>query len=103
MTLPPFAGGSSLTIGRTPDIVDSDGNIISGKEGGYTGYKIGLILTYEDTDNRTTSNYILKNTGTIDFKGRNSIGIQVFAPGSTNGINAPIVNVKLWFKIIFKS
>ncbi|WP_420865020.1 autotransporter-associated N-terminal domain-containing protein [Fusobacterium hwasookii] len=95
LTLPPFAGGGSLTIGRDPDIVDSNGNIIPGKEGGYTGYKIGLILTYENVDNRATSNYILNNKGTIDFKGGNSIGIQVYAPGN-NGTNenAPIVNVK---------
>jgi len=95
LTLPTFAGGGSLTIGRDPDIVDSNGNIIPGKEGGYTGYKIGLILTYENVDNRTTSNYILNNKGIIDFKGGNSIGIQVYAPGNdgTNE-NAPIVNVK---------
>ena len=97
LTLPPFAGGGALGITRDPDIgyKDANGNFVITKHGGYTGYKIGLILTYEQTDNRTTSNYILKNTGTIDFKGRNSIGIQVYAPGSdANGINAPIVNVK---------
>ena len=97
LTLPPFAGGGALSITRDPDIgyKDANGNFVITKHGGYTGYKIGLILTYEQTDNRTTSNYILKNTGTIDFQGRSSIGIQVYAPGSdTNGINAPIVNVK---------
>ena len=97
LTLPPFAGGGALGITRDPDIghKDANGNFVIDKHGGYTGYKIGLILTYEQTDNRTTSNYILKNTGTIDFQGRSSIGIQVYAPGSdTNGINAPIVNVK---------
>ena len=97
LTLPPFAGGGALGITRDPDIgyKDANGNFVITKHGGYTGYKIGLILTYENTDNRTTSNYILKNTGTIDFKGRSSIGIQVYAPGSdANGINAPIVNVK---------
>ena len=97
LTLPPFAGGGTLGITRDPDIgyKDANGNFVITKHGGYTGYKIGLILTYEQTDNRTTSNYILKNTGTIDFQGKSSIGIQVYAPGSdANGINAPIVNVK---------
>ena len=93
LTLPPFTGSAPLTISRNPDIVDASGNVIAGKEGGYTGYKIGLILTWEDNDNRPDSNYVLTNRGTIDFKGRNSIGIQVFAP-TIGGTNAPIVNVK---------
>ena len=97
LTLPPFAGGGTLGITRDPDIgyKDANGNFVITKHGGYTGYKIGLILTYENTDNRADTNYVLTNKGTIDFQGKRSIGIQVFAPGSdANGINAPIVNVK---------
>ena len=97
LTLPPFAGGGALGITRDPDIgyKDANGNFVITKHGGYTGYKIGLILTYENTDNRADTNYVLTNKGTIDFQGRSSIGIQVYAPGSdANGINAPIVNVK---------
>ena len=97
LTLPPFAGGGTLGITRDPDIgyKDANGNFVITKHGGYTGYKIGLILTYENTDNRADTNYVLTNKGTIDFQGKRSIGIQVFAPGNdTNGINAPIVTVK---------
>ncbi|WP_339005842.1 autotransporter-associated N-terminal domain-containing protein [Fusobacterium polymorphum] len=93
LTLPPFTHQGTLTISRDPDIVNSDGTYK--KEGGYTGYKIGLILTYENADVRTGSSYILKNRGTIDFQGRNSIGIQIYSPGNdgTNE-NSPIVNVE---------
>ena len=97
LTLPPFAGGGTLGITRDPDIgyKDANGNFVITKHGGYTGYKIGLILTYENTDNRADTNYVLTNKGTIDFQGKRSIGIQVFAPGSdARGINAPIVTVK---------
>jgi len=71
-----------ITVSRTPDVVDNMGNILT--RGGYVGYKIGLILTYEDNDNRANSMYKLINNsaGTIAFKGKSSIGIQVYAPGS---------------------
>ena len=97
LTLPPYTNQGSLNISRTPDIVDKDGNIVEGKEGGYTGYKIGLILTYENADNKNIPNdsYELINKGKIKFNGNHSIGIQVYAPGSdSNGINAPKVTVK---------
>ncbi|QNE68857.1 autotransporter-associated N-terminal domain-containing protein [Fusobacterium hwasookii] len=70
------------TVSRTPDVVDTLGNILT--RGGYVGYKIGLILTFEDNDNRANSNYKLINNsgGTIAFKGKSSIGIQIYAPGS---------------------
>ena len=70
------------TVSRTPDVVDGAGRILT--RGGYVGYKIGLILTFEQDDNRTNSNYKLINNsgGTIAFKGKSSIGIQVYAPGS---------------------
>ncbi|CAN2326012.1 Autotransporter domain-containing protein [Fusobacterium sp. oral taxon C10] len=97
LTLPTFAGGGNLNISRDPDIgyKDSNGNFVTTKYGGYTGYKVGLILTYENVDNRDSSNYILRNKGTINFQGKRSIGIQVYAPGNdgTNE-NVPIVSIK---------
>ena len=86
LTLPPFARkypvGDTLKIKRTPDIVDKNGNIK--KPGGYTGYKVGMILTYENNDDRDGSLYSLINNknGKIKFNGDKSIGIQIFAPRS---------------------
>ncbi|WP_338967496.1 autotransporter-associated N-terminal domain-containing protein [Fusobacterium polymorphum] len=71
-----------ITVSRTPDVVDSNGNILT--RGGYTGYKIGMILTYEDNDDRNTSDYRLINENLIQFKGKSSIGIQIYAPGSNS-------------------
>jgi hypothetical protein len=70
--LAPFAGGTSITVNR-------DGS-------GYTGYKVGIILTYENPDNISTHNYILRNeaTGKIKFNSEKSVGIQVYAPQSLN-------------------
>ncbi|WP_420920267.1 autotransporter-associated N-terminal domain-containing protein, partial [Fusobacterium polymorphum] len=75
-------GGGSIKIKRTEDIVDANGHITT--PGGYVGYKIGLILTEEDNDTHSTSDYRLINssTGNINFKGKSSIGIQIYAPGS---------------------
>ncbi|NWO18369.1 autotransporter-associated N-terminal domain-containing protein [Leptotrichia sp. oral taxon 223] len=53
---------------------------------GYLGYKVGMILTFENVDTNTNSNYILKNDGTIKINGEKSIGIQVFAPGSPSKV-----------------
>ena len=96
LTLPTFAGGGALGITRDPDIgyKDANGNFVITKHGGYTGYKIGLILTYENVDNRANSSYVLTNKGTIDFQGKRSIGIQVFAPGNDGNENSPLVTVK---------
>ena len=57
---------------------------------GFTGYKIGLILTLENTK---ADDYNLTNNklGTISFNGENSIGIQIFAP---HGPFSPKVVVK---------
>lgn len=87
VTLPLSALIGSLTntdiaVSRTPDVVNSAGNIIT--PGGYTGYKIGLILTYENNDTRSGSHYTLTNAGNINFTGKSSIGIQIFAPGSVS-------------------
>ena len=90
--LPPFAGGGSLDILRDPDIVNPDGTLK--KAGGYTGYKIGLILTFENPDNRPPTEYVLTNKGTIDFQGKRSIGIQIFAPQNSGTVNSPKVSVK---------
>ena len=55
--------------------------------GGYMGYKIGLLLTHEDVDNGSTGGINkLTNTGNINFSGSNSIGIQVDAEGSTPNV-----------------
>ena len=57
---------------------------------GYTGYKVGLILTYEG-QHGTAATYNFTNKGTIDFKGQSSIGIQIFAPwGSGNAVTNTI-------------
>jgi len=66
-------GGGSIKIKRTEDIVDANGHIIT--PGGYVGYKIGLILTEEDNDTHSTSDYRLINnsTGNINFKGKSSL------------------------------
>ena len=72
LTLPPYAGGGSIIVTRN--------------SAGFTGYKIGLILTYENLDNNSANSYVFTNeaTGLIDFKGEKSIGIQIYAPGSEN-------------------
>ncbi|QYR54309.1 autotransporter-associated N-terminal domain-containing protein [Fusobacterium hwasookii] len=93
LTMPPFTNQGTLDVLRDPDIVNPNGSLK--KAGGYTGYKIGIILTYENSDKRLDTNYVLTNKGTINFQGRRSIGIQVYAPGKdSNWTNEPIVNVK---------
>jgi len=88
LTLPPFARESSeedkLKIKRTPDIVSKNDHSKIIKKGGYTGYKVGMILTYENNDDRKESLYSLINdkNGKIKFNGDKSIGIQIFAPRS---------------------
>ena len=37
------------------DVVAADGTVTT--PGGYVGYKVGMILTYEDDDDRAGSNY----------------------------------------------
>ena len=64
----PSAGNETITVKRTAE--------------GYTGYKVGLILTAED--NTAGRFYNLFNNGTITFKGEKSIGIQIFAPNFGN-------------------
>ena len=63
-------------IERTPDIEKADGSIVNG---GYTGYKVGMILTAENNDTGPGI-YKLSNEGIIRFNGKNSVGIKVFAP-----------------------
>ena len=53
---------------------------------GYTGYKVGLILTMENSDPRANSRYILENSKIIKFNGEKSIGIQIFSPGSISNV-----------------
>ncbi|MCY7007319.1 autotransporter-associated N-terminal domain-containing protein [Fusobacterium simiae] len=66
-------------IERTSDIVNNKGNVIT--KGGYTGYKVGMILTAKNNDTGPGT-YKLSNEGTIRFNGKNSIGMEVFAPVS---------------------
>ena len=75
---------TDITVERTPDVVAADGTVTT--PGGYVGYKVGMILTYENDDTRATSDYRLINGagGNITFKGKSSIGIQVYAPGSNS-------------------
>ena len=89
-------GTGMITITRTPDEQrDQYGNPIVGKEGGYVGYKIGMILTHEFDDRNSNNNYysLVNGTnttpGTISFKGKSSIGIQVYAPHQ-NAINTRV-------------
>ncbi|RRD21549.1 autotransporter-associated N-terminal domain-containing protein, partial [Fusobacterium canifelinum] len=86
-------GTKKIVVSRTPDEArDKDGNPIAGREGGYVGYKIGMILTHEYDDPDPNNNYYRLVNGTstesglISFKGKSSIGIQVYAPqeNSTN-------------------
>ena len=89
-------GTGQITVTRTPDEQrDQYGNPIAGKEGGYVGYKIGMILTHEFDDPNSNNNYysLVNGTsttpGTISFKGKSSIGIQVYAPHQ-NAINTRV-------------
>ena len=89
-------GTGQITVTRTPDEQrDQYGNPIAGKEGGYVGYKIGMILTHEFDDPNSDNNYysLVNGTsttpGTISFKGKSSIGIQVYAPHQ-NAINTRV-------------
>ena len=89
-------GTGKITVTRTPDEQrDQYGNPIVGKEGGYVGYKIGMILTHEFDDPNSNNNYysLVNGTsttpGTISFKGKSSIGIQVYAPHQ-NAINTRV-------------
>ena len=77
----PHLGGDEIDVIRTKDKV-VNGQLI---KGGYTGYKIGMILTQEFDDPSPGNNYYrLINDGTISFMGRNSIGIQVYAKPNNN-------------------
>ena len=75
---------NGVTLNLAPKL--GGGSIVVKRKNGYTGYKIGLILTFENNDNNPTSKYILKNSGKIDFGGEKSIGIQIYAPGSPSNV-----------------
>ena len=78
LTLAPLLGNETVNVNRTA--------------AGYTGYKIGMILTYENNDTRVNTKYVLTNNGTIDFGGEKSIGIQVYAPGSPSLVEVANTN-----------
>ena len=77
LNLAPKLGGGTAPYGSA-----NYGKITVKK--GYTGYKIGMILTHEFDDNSNDGYYRLVNNGKISFKGDNSIGIQVYAPPANN-------------------
>ena len=76
-----FARGADTGHFDANGIARSDYN-----NGGYMGYKIGLLLTHEDVDNGSTGINKLTNTGKINFSGSNSIGMQIDAEGSTPNV-----------------
>ena len=78
LTLAPLLGNETVNINRTA--------------AGYTGYKIGMILTYENPDTRVNTKYVLTNNGIVDFGGERSIGIQVYAPGSPSLVEVANTN-----------
>ena len=89
-------GTGKIVVTRTKDEKrDEHGDPVVGKEGGYVGYKIGMILTHEFDDKNTDVNYYSLVNGTstdvgrISFKGKSSIGIQVYAPHQ-NAINTRV-------------
>ena len=83
------------TIYRSYDsgIVYKDGNddkIRSNYDGGYTGYKVGLMLIEEDAHS-TGDIAKLTNAGTITFNGGNSTGMLVNA-SAANATKVEVIN-----------
>ena len=76
LNLPDFYKQSIAKIKRTADIINSKTGQVT--KGGYTGYKVGMILTSKDTDKK--GKYEIINKGIISFNGKNSIGIQIYSP-----------------------
>ena len=63
-------GTKKIVVSRTPDEArDKDGNPIAGREGGYVGYKIGMILTHEFDDPDPDNNYYRLVNGTSTENG----------------------------------
>jgi fusobacterium outer membrane protein (fragment) len=80
-----FGNNSSLDLNLAPNLggkgTGTYGQTKITVKKGYTGYKVGMILTHEKDDPSPTTNYYrLINNGVISFKGDSSIGIQVYAP-----------------------
>jgi len=86
-----LAKGNELDLDLPPYAWDVSGVLqkikIKRTSEGFTGYKVGLIMTYENDDTGATSEYKLVNNGTIKFTGEKSIGIQIYAPGSASYVN----------------
>ena len=86
-----LANGNELDLDLPPYAWDVSGVLqkikIKRTSEGFTGYKVGLIMTYENDDTRANSEYKLVNNGTIKFTGEKSIGIQIYAPGSASYVN----------------
>jgi len=76
-----------LPIGSSKNLTGQNAITVKRDDNGFTGYKVGLIMTYENDDQRASSKYILTNNGTINFSGENSIGVQIYAPSSPSLVN----------------
>jgi len=71
---------SKLVKGGQITLTGNNATTVTRTAEGYTGYKIGLILTREDKEQYDIYNLINNSGGIINFQGENSIGIQIYAP-----------------------
>ena len=71
---------SKLAKGGQITLTGNNATTVTRTAEGYTGYKIGLILTREDQERYDIYNLINNSGGIINFQGENSIGIQIYAP-----------------------
>ena len=75
---------SKLAKGGQITLTGNNATTVTRTAEGYTGYKIGLILTREDQERYDIYNLINNSGGIINFQGENSIGIQIYAPYDYN-------------------
>ena len=75
---------SKLVKGGQITLTGNNATTVTRTAEGYTGYKIGLILTREDEEQYDIYNLINNSGGMINFQGENSIGIQIYAPYDLN-------------------
>jgi len=84
---------SKLAKGGQITLTGNNATTVTRTAEGYTGYKIGLILTREDEEQYDIYNLINNSGGMINFQGENSIGIQIYAPYDTGTTYSPNVVV----------
>ena len=85
-------GAAPIMLELAQDLGGPNKIKVSRTSEGYTGYKVGLIITYEEKDIFPNSKYVLKNSNTINFGGEKSIGIQIFAPKSPSRVEVSNAN-----------